>query len=106
MKKEIDLSFSGIVDLLQHDTKKGKKLLISVSKNIFSIEKKIEETEKALSLLKNELNYNHSGIDRILKHLELTKPISLTLNEPVDSLLIINNDSNKYLRHTFILEYN
>ena len=76
-----DLSFSGLSNLIQGDTKIGKDAMIELSKRYISMKDEILAAEKKLQNLKNEHATLYGGVGRIMEHLKISFPLAIIIDK-------------------------
>jgi len=72
-----DLSYSGIVDMLQHDEILGADLLNEIAKEQELVDSEIEKIEKELSRAKSRKNSLLGGVEYVMKHLNKEYPLAV-----------------------------
>jgi hypothetical protein len=87
MKEEIDLSFSGLSDTINGDKQVGKELLIKIACDYFKYTSRLNELEKELTQIKNQLGYTRGGINNAMQHLKLSKPLAIVTD---NGLIVIS----------------
>lgn len=76
----VDYSYSGIVNRVQNDAKKGIEELKTVIENIWAVDNEIERLQRKLNEAKTYKGYYMSGVENLRQHLKLKYPIGLLMN--------------------------
>lgn len=84
----MDLSYSALVDKIQGNISVGKDFIISISSDYIDIKSKIAEAERNLHLLNNEKRELKSGVNHIMKHLNLERPLAIVVN---DGIIVVSD---------------
>lgn len=72
-----DLSYSGVVKMLQHDENLGADLLNEIAKEQELVDSEIEKIEKELSRAKSRKNRLLLGVENTMKHLKKEYPLAV-----------------------------
>jgi hypothetical protein len=76
-----DLSFSKIVDLIQHDNKKGADMLVQIATEKEKIDKLFLEAEIRVQQIKTRQLELRKGALGVLKHLKRETPLAVKCND-------------------------
>lgn len=84
-----DLSYSGLVELIQGNVGEGRLAIIELSERYISAKNEIALADKKLKLLKQDADQIYGGIEKILKHLSITLPLAVKVDKGI--IVITNN---------------
>lgn len=85
-----DLSFSGIVGIIDGDEKTAKEYLIE---NFYRIQEQKEEVESLKRQLQNEETYLkrlEASVDMVFQHMKFQKPMVLIVGEDIKEIIVIS----------------
>ena len=85
-----DLSFSGLVKLIDGDKEKGKEILIEIATTHEELLTKKRKLKAELSAINNEIELLKSGADNVLRHLKILTPMAVLLEDRI--IIIYEND--------------
>ena len=85
-----DLSFSGLVNIIQRDKEKGKKVMIELSERFIDAKKEVGKLELMLQKAKCDQVTLQNAVVNVLKHLELQTPLAIKLDK---SIIVITDIS-------------
>ena len=88
-----DLSYSGIVGIIDRDDKIAKEYLIE---NFFKIDEQKKEVEELKKRLYNEETYLkrlENSVDMVFNHMNYTKPMALIIGEDVKEIIIFSESN-------------
>lgn len=71
------VTFSDIVDALQGDKAKGKKMILDFVDEITHFDAELKKAEENVRICKSNLAGCEAGVKNVLKHLELDLPIAI-----------------------------
>ncbi len=89
MEKFEDLSFSGLVGLIDGNPIEAKQYLVDAYHEIEKQKKIVQDLESKLQQEKSYLNRLNDSIDMVLNHMKYQKPLYLLLDKEI---LIISDD--------------
>ena len=75
-----DLSYSGLSGLIDGDIKKGREALIELSNEYIVKKAEIADRERKLAILKQDHDAIYGGIQKVMKHLELSYPLAIKID--------------------------
>jgi hypothetical protein len=90
MKYIDDLSFSGIVSLIDGNEEKGASVLDSIANEMEENKKIIEKLEKDLERAKNREGSLIAGTQRVMQHLKKEYPLAVQRN----GYIVVVTDKN------------
>lgn len=79
----LDVSYSGVSDLIEGDKETGRKFLVRACKEYLATKKEIEDREHQLRVLNSDLSDTRTGIDNALRHLKIEKPLAIKVEEGI-----------------------
>jgi hypothetical protein len=88
-----DLSFSGIVGIIDGDEKTAKEYLVE---NFFKIHDQKKEVEDLRRKLHNEESYLkrlESSVDMVFQHMKFEKPMALIIGDDVKEIIVISESN-------------
>ena len=85
-----DLSFSGLVNIIQRDKEKGKKVMIELSERFIDAKKEVGKLELMLQKAKSDQATLSNAVANVLKHLQLQTPLTIKLDK---SIIVITDIS-------------
>ena len=85
-----DLSFSGLVKLIDGDKEKGKEVLVEIATTHEELQTKKRKLKAELSAINNEIELLKSGADNVLRHLKILTPMAVILKDKI--IIIYEND--------------
>ena len=85
-----DLSFSGLVNIIQRDKEKGKQVMIELSERFIDAKKEVGKLELMLQKAKCDQETLSNAVANVLKHLELQTPLAIKLDK---SIIVITDIS-------------
>ena len=89
-----DLSFSGIVNIIDTDEKIGKEFIIEVYNEIQKQKKIVEELERELHNEQSHLKRLEESINMTFNHLGWRKPMAFIIDKEESNEIIVVSDSN------------
>lgn len=89
-----DLSFSGIVNIIDTDEKIGKEFIIEVYNEIQKQKKIVEELERKLHNEESHLRSLEKSIDLTFHHLKWKKPMAFIIEKEESNEIIVVSDNN------------
>ena len=89
-----DLSFSGIVNIIDTDEKIGKEFIIEVYNEIQKQKKIVEELERKLHNEESHLRSLEKSIDLTFRHLNWKKPMAFIIEKEESNEIIVVSDNN------------
>ncbi len=89
-----DLSFSGIVNIIDTDEKIGKEFIIEVYNEIQIQKKIVEELEKKLHNEQSYLRSLEKSIDLTFNHLNWEKPMAFIIEKEEFNEIIVVSETN------------
>lgn len=95
--RDIDASFSGIVNQLQGDEKAAKKLAIKIIEELRTALKKKDDFEEKARQQERHANHMKKGLDHIARHLNLRLPFYVVGENSVYEILEDGVKENKHL---------
>lgn len=81
--EDLDLSYSGLVDVIQSNKEDGFTVLESIFEGIAAQKKVVNQFEKELQHEINTLNYYKAGIGKVIKHLEIKPPFNFVFGSTI-----------------------
>ena len=85
-----DLSFSGLVELIDGDKEKGKEALIEIANKHEELLTKERKLKAELSAINSEIELLKNGADNVLRHLKIPTPMGVLLEDKI--IIIYEND--------------
>ncbi|OXA83688.1 hypothetical protein B0A56_00785 [Flavobacterium columnare NBRC 100251 = ATCC 23463] len=88
-----DLSYSGIVGIIDSDEKVAKEYLVE---NFFKMQdqkKSVEKLRKQLSIEETYLERLEKSIEMVFSHMKFKKPMALIIGEDVKEIIIISESN-------------
>lgn len=85
-----DLSYSGIVGIIDGDEKTAKEYLVE---NFFKIHDQKKEVDELRNKLQNEEAYLkrlETSVDMVFQHMKFQKPMALIIGEDVKEIIVIS----------------
>ena len=79
----MDCSYSGLVNLIQHDKGIGKEILIELSLEFIHCQKRIIELQDKLKDMQSNQKNVRVGIDNAMDHLQIKSPLAIKINEAI-----------------------
>lgn len=89
-----DLSFSGIVNIIDTDEKIGKEFIIEVYNEIQKQKNIVEELERNLHNEQSHLRNLEKSIDLTFHHLNWKKPMDFIIEKEESNEIIVVSDNN------------
>ena len=89
-----DLSFSGIVNIIDTDEKIGKEFIIEVYNEIQKQKKIVKELERKLHNEESHLRSLEKSIDLTFRHLKWGKPMAFIIEKEESNEIIVVSDNN------------
>lgn len=81
--EELDLSYSGLVDLIQSEPVIANQCLEAICKGIVDQNSKIEKLKNDLATENTNLNYYKGGIEKIVKHMKMQPPFNFVFGDTI-----------------------
>ena len=85
-----DMSFSGLVKLIDGDKEKGKEVLIEIATTHEELLTKKRKLKAELLAINTEIELLKSGADNVLRHLGIPTPMAVLLEDRI--IIIYEND--------------
>lgn len=88
-----DLSYSGIVGIIDSDEKTAKEYLVENFFKIHDQKKEVEKLRKQLSIEESHLRSLENSIDLVFQHMKFQKPMALIIGEDVKEIIVISESN-------------
>lgn len=88
-----DLSFSGIVGIIDGDEKTAKEYLVENYFKIHDQKKIVEELRKKLNNEESYLKRLDDSVNMVFQHMKFTKPMALIIGEETKEIIVISDNN-------------
>jgi len=85
-----DLSFSGLVKLIDGNKEIGKEVLVQIANSHEELLTKERKLKAELSAINTEIELLKSGAENVLRHLKILTPMAVILEDKI--IIIYEND--------------
>ena len=85
-----DLSFSGLVKLIDGSKEIGKEVLVQIANSHEELLTKERKLKSELSAINTEIELLKSGAENVLRHLKIRTPMAVILEDKI--IIIYEND--------------